>query len=768
MSGLNAAQRVAGVAVLVLATAATVAPAAHGQGWIEPRPAGAGGDWGIERLRTNVTVRVSGRVAEVEVEEWFRNNGRGLGEGDYVYPLPGEAVFTGYSLYQGDQELRGELMDAARAREIYESIVRAQRDPALIELIGKGLVRARVFPIEPGQTRRIQLRYTQMLDPVGDAVQFRYMAGARHAGHSVITPLPPQRPSVELPRSHVRGSSSEPTPLTFTMIVDDAARYLDASSPTHDVRIERQRGRMVIRPRGELRGDFAVLLPLAERAVGISVVTHRPSGEDGYFMLTLTPGEAAASRVPRDLTVVVDVSGSMSGEKMEQARRAIVQLLATLGPEDRVRLIAFSSGVRHWRDGWTPASRTSLASAREWTDALRADGGTNIHDALAAAFAEPTPATRLPLVVFMTDGLPTNGETRPDRIVSMAEAKRGRARVFAFGVGFDVNTYLLDRLSEAARGTTQYVQPSEDVEEAVSLLAARVRHPVLTDIAIVRGSVNLSEIHPRVLPDLFAGEDLVLFGRYAGSGQSTIGISGRRNGRAERYATTAQFDARSTANDYIPRLWAARRLGDIDRRIRSAQADGAAPRQIEQLIDELRTTALRYGLLSQYSAYLVQEPNMVAAGVPTAQRNIAAAPPPVSGQAAVARAEEARRSREVNSIAQMDAVQQSAAARIDRNSIEVTGTANPSRERVIAGRTFHVREGVWYDTRYVAGSRTVDIEAFSDAYFALIRALPELGLVLREVDSVIAAGRSVSVRIGASGQTTLGDADLRAIVAEFR
>jgi Ca-activated chloride channel homolog len=766
MSGLNTARRATGAAVLMYLVAGATGPV-HGQGWIEPRPGIAPAQWGIERLRTAVTVRVSGRVAEVEVEEWFRNNGGGPGEGDYVYPLPGEAVFAGYSLYQGDQELRGEMMDAARARDIYESIVRAQRDPALIELLGKGLLRARVFPIAAGQTRRIQLRYTQMLDRAGDAVQFRYVAGARYTGQVPIPPMPRR-----LPADMPTGATARPdaAPLTFMMIVDEAARYRDATSPTHEIRVERERGRMVVRPRNELRGDFAVLLPFAERAIGVSVVTHREPGDDGYFMLTLTPSEAAASRIPRDVTVAVDVSGSMSGEKMEQARRAIVQLIGTLGSDDRIRLIAFSSGVRQWREGWTTVSRTNVADARDWIAALRADGGTNIHDALAAVFAEETPASRLPIVVFLTDGLPTNGETRPDRIVAMTEARRGRSRVFAFGVGFDVNTYLLDRLSEAARGTTQYVPPGGDVEDAVSVLALRVRHPVLTDIALVRGAVGLKEIHPRILPDIFAGEDLVLFGRYDGSGEATVGVSGRRDGRTERYVTHAQFGEGGTGNAYIARLWAARKLGDIDRQIRSAQADGATQQQIRQLIDELRTTALRYGLLSEYSAYLVQEPNVVASATPlTGRGTIAAAPPPpVSGQAAVARADEARRAREVSNVAQMDAVQQSAAERLELNARDVTGATRADSERVIAGRTFRLRDDVWHDTGHISGGRVVDIELYSDAYFALVRTLPELELVLREVVTVVVAGRGVSIRFGTSGRTSLGAAELRSIMRDFR
>ena len=341
--------------------------AAQGQGWIEPLPGRR--DPGVVKLRTSVTVRVTDRIAQVEVEEWFRNDGRvGLGEGDYTYPLPGEAVFSNFSLFQGDQELRGETMDAERARAIYEEIVRRKKDPALIELVGHGMVRARVFPINPGETRKITMRYTQVLKRAGDALQFRYAAGGRFAG--VAPDGRENGPGVQRTR--------EPAPLTFVLTAENGDLFRDAFSPTHTVRVTREDGRMRVRPEGSLSGDFALFLPFAERPVGISVAAYRPDGEDGYFMLTLSPGEAGGARVMRDVTMVVDVSGSMSGEKIEQARRALNQLLGSLGREDRFRLIRFSSGVSVYRTEWTTATPAEVRLAREWVDDLRAEGGTNI------------------------------------------------------------------------------------------------------------------------------------------------------------------------------------------------------------------------------------------------------------------------------------------------------------------------------------------------------------------------------------------------------
>jgi len=316
---------------LAVALATTISPAIRAQGWIDPiRPVPPDRGARIERIRSTVQVSVSGRVARVTVEEWFRNAGPTMEEGMYHFPLPGEAVFSSYSLWQGDQELRGEAMDAVQARTIYEGIVRLKRDPALIELAGQGLIRARVFPINPGETRKITLKYTQMLDRAGDAWRFRYLGD--------------------------RGRQSAPR--SFRMEIDSASRFGDPYSPTHQVQVARRDNRIdVTLTDGSAGGDFELLLPLARGLVGLSLVTQHPAGEDGYFMLLLAPGAAAQSdALRRDLVAVIDVSGSMSGEKIAQAKLALTQLIGGLRESDRFRLVAFSGGVRRYASGWTSAT----------------------------------------------------------------------------------------------------------------------------------------------------------------------------------------------------------------------------------------------------------------------------------------------------------------------------------------------------------------------------------------------------------------------------
>ncbi len=732
-----------------LALSLAAAPLAA-QGWIEPMtavPMSA-----VSKVRTAVSVRVTGRIALVEVEEWFENRGGGLGEGDYIYPLPGEAVFSNFSLFQGDQELRGETMDAEKARSIYEEIVRRKKDPALIELVGHGLIRARVFPINPGETRKITLRYTQMMERAGEALQFQYAAGGTTA---IRSPAPDIHPG---PRRVLTDA-----PVSFRLTADSGAAFRDPFSPTHEVRVGRDDGILTVRPQGDLTGDFVLFLPFARETVGITVATHRPPGEDGYFMLTLSPGEVRGSSLPRDITAVVDISGSMSGEKLEQAKAALRQLVSTLSSRDRFRLVAFSSRVLAQSGHWTRATADNLRDARSWINGLSANGGTNIEGALSEAFRLESNPGRIPMVIFLTDGLPSVGEENPERLAGLAGSDRGDTRVFAFGVGYDVNTYLLDRLSDAGRGATQYVRPGEDVEDAVGQLVAKVQHPVLADLEVANTPVEFVEVYPARLPDLFAGEELVVFGRYQlrrGDRTGDVVISGQRNNREERFSARIRFPEETTTNDYIPRLWASRKIGYLSRSVRLNGAD-------EELIEEIRETALRYGLLSEFTSYLVQEPMAVAnaqpgRGMPSVggvrmDMAAASAPAEAKGAAAVNTAVQQRARRQARSKMELEEA--------DKDLVLL---AHGPNARHVAGRLFVEDDGIWTDMMHGDSLEVVEIEAFSDAYFLLLERAPELEEYFKELGHVLLAGAKVSIKVSDSGVEKMTPLQVARLVEDYR
>jgi len=719
---------------LAVALATTISPAGRAQGWIDPiRPVPPDRGARIERIRSTVQVSVSGRVARVTVEEWFRNVGPTMEEGMYHFPLPGEAVFSSYSLWQGDQELRGEAMDAVQARTIYEGIVRLKRDPALIELAGQGLIRARVFPINPGETRKITLKYTQMLDRAGDAWRFRYLGD--------------------------RGRQSAPR--SFRMEIDSASRFGDPYSPTHQVQVARRDNRIdVTLADGSAGGDFELLLPLARGLVGLSLVTQHPAGEDGYFMLLLAPGAAAQTdALRRDLVAVIDVSGSMSGEKIAQAKLALTQLIGGLRESDRFRLVAFSGGVRRYASGWTSATAANRGDAANWIRSLEAEGGTNIAGALTEAFAEAADAEALGVVVFLTDGQPSVGESDPERIAERAEQGRGRFRVFAFGVGDDVNTYLLDRLTERARGTTEYVRPGENIERAVGALAAKVASPVLTDLSLSGSQgVEVYDLQPGSLPDLFAGDEMVVFGRYRGVGRGEwdVTVRGRRNGRQEEFRT-ALTDREGDAR-YIEQLWAARKAGTLSREIRLRG-------QTRELIDALKQLALRYGILTEYTSYLVQEPNVVARQREEQRVMNAPAPAPTDQAGSKAVAQSAREG-SMSGVLRLDAVVVTAAG-TEADDVRASRSGSNPTQRV-GGRLFIWRDSTWTDLGHGDSLRVVTVAPYSDAYFALLRAMPDLGQAAALEPAVLVAGRRASIKIEAGGKTAWRPGELDALVRDFR
>lgn len=714
------------LAWIIVAAFAGLAPAAAAQGWIEtPRiPGPVPGD-PVQKVRGAVRVVVQGRVARVTVEEWFRNTGGAMAEGTYHYPLPGEAVFAGYSLWQGEQELRGEMMDAAQARGIYEEIVRRKKDPALIELAQHGLLRARVFPINPGETRKITLRYTQVLDRAGDAWRFRYTA----------TP-------------------GDAAPRSFRLESDSAARFGDPYSPTHRVTTRRDGGRLAVTLADSAwTGGLELLLPLARSLVGLSLVTHEPAGEDPYFMLLVAPGTAQATALRRDVVAVIDVSGSMAGDKLDQAKAAVSQLLGTLREGDRFRLVAFASGVRRYAVAWTPLTATSRREADAWISGLSPEGGTNIAGAMTEALAAAPGEGALGVVVFLTDGQPTAGDTDPERIADAAERTRGAFRVFAFGVGHDVNTYLLDRLAVRARGTSEYVQPGSDIEQAVGSLAAKIAAPVLSDVALAAGGgVELYDVEPGAMPDLFAGDEQVILGRFRARGRDslTVTVTGRRAGRGERFAAAVPLRG-ADEQEYVAQLWASRRAGTLTREIRLR---GPNP----ELVQALRDLALRHGILTEYTAYLVQEPELVAANQVRAEEAMrqVAAPAAQAGAAAVGRA--AREAKATSVAVAADAAEMDELVRA-RSGIAPT--------RRVGGRLFVQRDRVWTDLRHTESLRVVTVEPYSPAYFELLRALPELRGAAA-LDRVVVAGTRLSLKIEVGGKRAWTEGELERIVRGFR
>src|SRR5256886_7904780 len=558
----------------------------------------------VVRQSSDVRVNLVDRVLRYEITETFVNRGSRVGEADSMFPLPKGAAFQDLKLSINGELVSGETMSADRARQIYEDIVRRQRDPALLEWMGYGLLRARIFPIAPGEQKKVVVRFQTVAEREGDALRIDYFRGMR-ANQFATGQQPEGRVSFVLtyPNDPMYGTAYSPTHSIFeqryaTESYDDGYNEGDrsfASSYRGSVR------RFEVR---DARGEVTLLIPIRRTAsAAISLLSNAPGNDDGFALITLAPPAVRPRAVPRDVTFVIDVSGSMSGQKMEQARAAGKQLLGTLSPMDRFRLIDFSSDVRTFRDDFSTATRENIRAAERYLDDLDAQGSTNISGALDEALSARVQSGRLPIILFLTDGQPTVGERDASVIAANVAKQRGPRRLFTFGVGADLNVSLIEQLALEGRGTASFVRPEESVERAVGIVASRLTSPLVTDVRVHADGVRLLKRHPSGPGGIFAGEDLALVVRYDGSGNATLRFDGQTTSGPVSWTSRVFFPDRSRENPFVARLWATQRIGYLSAEKRK---NGGS----KEIDDEIRDLGERFGIPTEFSSYLVVEQGM--------------------------------------------------------------------------------------------------------------------------------------------------------------
>ena len=534
----------------------------------------------------SIDARVRDQVAEVQVAQTFHNPGSATIEAEYLFSLPDDAGVQNMVLMVDGQELPGRLLPKDEARRIYEEIVRSRRDPALLEYMGRGLFRASVFPIPPGADRRVTLRYTQLCRRDRDVVEFVY-------------PLATQKHSAKPIQK-----------LTFNLRIEGRDPIKSVYCPSHDVAITRpgeREAKATLERRDILpTSDLKLVYTLAEGTLGATVLSYRPnSNEDGYFLLLASPEVKPldARPLPKTVIFVLDRSGSMAGKKLDQAKNALQFVLNNLRDDDTFNVIAYDDRVEAFKPELQRYSSASRADAEKFVSNIREGGSTNIDGALKAALAMISDDSRPNYVLFLTDGLPTASETNELRIAENARgANKYHARVFSFGVGFDVNARLLDRISGGNGGTSEYVRPDEDIEAHVGAFYSKMTRPAFAAINIGLAGSDVNRTYPRDIPDLFEGGQLVWVGRYQRSGRATVRLAGKVGGEPRSFEFPAELAAASssTGYDFVEKLWAVRRVGFI---IDQIDLNG----QNKELTDELVALGTKYGLLTPYTSFLADE-----------------------------------------------------------------------------------------------------------------------------------------------------------------
>lgn len=571
------------LAILVLAAAA---PTGFARGLLVPDDVKVPP---LAMVHHTVTVAIEDQVAVTTVEQAFRNHTDRNLEATYLFPVPKGASVNKFTLWIDGKETNGELLDGKQAADIYTGIVRRTQDPALLEYLGNGLMRMRVFPVPPTKGDKygdvkVKLSYTAVVPKDGNAVEFVYPMKTDGKGARVLEEF------------SVRVSVKSSTPIQSVY------------SPTHAIETKRVSDKQVdvtfSKNQATLDKDFQLFYGTSTSEIGLTPLLYRPvSSEDGFFMLLVSPQVESlkGKRTPRDVVLVLDTSGSMSDVKMSQAKQAVRKCLNSLDESDRFGLIAFSTGVNPYSAKLEAASADQIEKAIHWVDKLRAGGGTAIAAALDEALdLRTTDDARSFTVTFFTDGQPTVGQTDPQKIVTaVGEKNTANTRIFTFGVGDDVNAAMLDQLAESTRAVPTYVRPSEDIETKATALFAKISHPVMTDVKLTSSTVRLSEVYPPQLPDLFHGSQLVVFGRFSGSGHAALTLSGKLAGSDEQFVYEVDFPVRTdTARSFVEDLWARRKVGYLLDQIR---VNG----EQQELVTEVTALAKKYGIATPYTSYLV-------------------------------------------------------------------------------------------------------------------------------------------------------------------
>jgi Ca-activated chloride channel homolog len=558
-----------------------------------PRPTPIPSAYKIRTVDVQGTIR--DQAAKIQISQVFQNIGSTTLEAQFIFPMPENAAISGLTLLVDGKELTGKLLKKEEARRIYEETVRRQRDPALLEYMGQGLFQSSVFPIPPQAERTVEIRYTQLLKKENGLIDLLLPIGTtKHSNHPVET-------------------------MNITLRVEAADQIKTIYSPTHALDIQRPDNNHAV-CKLTLRdafspNDFRLFFGTVNGLVGTNIISYRPNAdEEGYFLLLASPEVAGATtrRVDKSLIFAFDKSGSMSGKKMEQAKEALRFLIRQLQPGDTFNVVAYDSTVETFRPELQRVDDATITAALGFVDGMYAGGSTNINGALQSSLKMLGDPQRPAYILFMTDGLPTVGEMNEQKIAANAkQANAVNARLFVFGVGYDVNARLLDRLARDQRGQSVYVRPNENIEAHVAALQSKIGSPLLTDLAInveydqvipAGSAAPVSRTYPRQLTDLFQGEQLVWVGRYKYGGAVKVTLTGSAAGEKKSFTLPATLTEKSTdeSNGFVEKLWATRRIGEI---IDELDLRG----QNSELIDELVQLSMRHGIITPYTSFLADE-----------------------------------------------------------------------------------------------------------------------------------------------------------------
>ena len=690
----------------------------------------------VEVTRVDVAVSIRHRVATTTMDISLANRTGSRQEAELVVPVPEGAAVKGFA-YEGEAaEPTARLLPREEATRTYESIVARIRDPALLEFVGWNLVRSSVFPVPAGGTQKVRLAYEHVLRRTGDRVDYI------------------------LPRTE---SLRYRVPWHVTATISSERPVSAVYSPSHRLEVERRGPKSVTAEVAEVArtdpGPFRLYYLQGGEEVSASLFAYPdPAAGGGYFLLLAglpagpPPGQEA---MKRDVTLVLDRSGSMRGEKLRQVREAALQVIGGLEDGEAFNVVFYNQTVDRFAARSVLKSDASMRQAERYIESINTLGGTNIHDALLEALRQEPRPGMLPVVLFLTDGLPTVGRTSEVTIRRLAEEGNPHGkRVFTFGVGADVNAPLLQGVARRSRGTATFVLPGQSVEVEVGKVFRQLYGPIVAAPELTAPR-RLMDVVPATVPDLFAGEELVVLGRYVGEEPLHFRLRGDYLGRQRTFKFSFDLKEATTENSFVPRLWAGRKIGVLVQAIREAGAGefpATSPPEItdprlRELVEEVVRLSTEFGVLTEYTAFLAREGTDLSGPadlLAEAERNFAnRALRDRSGWKGV--------NQSINNAQQME--QTTLNLRnvfLDQKLRAVETTA----VQQVNDRAFYRRGGRWLDSRLLGRGRSAEparvVEFDSEEFRALVRRLARSGrqgcIALRGDVLLVVDGENLLIR----------------------